>query len=232
MALLGTVVPRWAKLTDDELLDDGLRRLDVGGNGQLRDRLLRFAALIEAANPVYRLVDADRRRLITHHLLDSLAAVPALREIEPRATLLDVGSGAGLPGIPLALALPESRVILVERSARRAAFLNHVRRELVLTELTVIGRPLAEAALAPVDVATCRAVVPLARLLPDLLAVLHARSTLALYQGTAATVQRELAAARAAAGERLQAQVIPLAVPHLDAERHLILLRGLRGLAA
>ena len=62
---------------------------------------------------------------------------------------------------------------------------------------------------------------------PICLAVLHARSTLALYQGTAATVQRELAAARAAAGERLQARVIPLAVPHLDAERHLILLRGL-----
>ena len=227
MAPLGTVVPRWAKLTDDELLDDGLRRLDVGGNGQLRDRLMRFAALIEAANPVYRLVDADRRRLITHHLLDSLAAVPALREIEPRATLLDVGSGAGLPGIPLALALPESRVILVERSARRAAFLNHVRRELVLAELTVVDRPLAEAALAPVDVVTWRAVAPLARLLPDLLPVLHARSTLALYQGTAATVQRELAAARAAAGERLQARVIPLAVPHLEAERHLILLRGL-----
>ena len=224
---MGTVVPRWAKLTDDELLDDGLRRLDVGGNGQLRDRLMRFAALIEAANPVYRLVDADRRRLITHHLLDSLAAVPALREIEPRATLLDVGSGAGLPGIPLALALPESRVILVERSARRAAFLNHVRRELVLAELTVVDRPLAEAALAPVDVVTWRAVAPLARLLPDLLPVLHARSTLALYQGTAATVQRELAAARAAAGERLQARVIPLAVPHLEAERHLILLRGL-----
>ena len=219
-------------MTDDELFDDGLRRLGVGGNEQLRDRLMRFVALIEAANPVYRLVDADRRRLITHHLLDSLAAVPALREIEPRATLLDVGSGAGLPGIPLALALPESRVILVERSARRAAFLNHVRRELVLPELTVVDRPLAEAALAPVDVVTWRAVAPLARLLPDLLPVLHARSTLALYQGTAATVQRELAAARAVAGERLQAQVIPLAVPHLEAERHLILLRGLRGLAA
>ena len=227
MALLGTVVPRWAKLTDDELLDDGLRRLGVGGNEQLRDRLMRFAALIEAANPVYRLVGADRRRLITHHLLDSLAAVPALRAVEPRATLLDVGSGAGLPGIPLALALPESRVVLVERSARRAAFLNHVRRELVLAELTVVDRPLAEAALAPVDVVTWRAVAPLARLLPDLLPVLHARSTLALYQGTAATVQRELAAARAAAGERLQARVIPLAVPHLEAERHLILLRGL-----
>jgi 16S rRNA (guanine527-N7)-methyltransferase len=214
-------------LTDGELLDDGLSRLGLGGDGLLRDRLLRFAALIESANPVYRLVDADRRRLITHHLLDSLAAVPVLRDVEPRATLLDVGSGAGLPGVPLALALAGSRVILMERSARRAAFLNHVRRELADAELTVVDCPLQEADLDPVDVVTWRAVAPLERLLPDLLPVLHAGSTVAVYQGTAATVQRELAAARAVASELLQAEVIPLAVPHLDAERHLVLLRGL-----
>ena len=116
----------------------------------------------------------------------------------------------------------------MERSARRAAFLNHVRRELALAGVTVIGSPLAEAVLPPVDLVTWRAVAPLDRLLPDLLPFLHARSTVALYQGTAATVERELTAARAAAGERLRARVVPLAVPHLDAERHLILLRGLR----
>ena len=215
-------------VTERELLADGVRRLGMGGDRRLLDRLERFAALIEAANPVYRLVDADRRRLVTHHLLDCLAAVPALRGVEPRATLLDVGSGAGLPGVPLALALPDSRVILVERSARRAVFLNHVRRELAPAGLQVVARPLAEAALDLVDVVTWRAVAPLARLLPELLPVLHARSTVAVYQGTAATVQREISAARQAAGERLHAEVIPLAVPHLDADRHLVLLRGLR----
>ncbi|MCY4485096.1 MAG: class I SAM-dependent methyltransferase [Spirochaetaceae bacterium] len=215
-------------MTDSEVLDDGLSRLGMDGDECLRDRLQRFADLIAAANPVYGLVDADRRRLITHHLLDSLAAVAALRELEPRATLLDVGSGAGLPGVPLALALAGTRVILVERSTRRAAFLNHVRRALAPVELTVVDRPLAEAALAPVDVVTWRAVAPLPRLLPGLLPLLHSRSTVALYQGTAETVHRELAAARQAAGARLRARVIPLAVPHLDGERHLILLRGLK----
>ena len=214
-------------LTDGELLEDGLSRLGLGGDDRLREQLERFAALIEAANPVYRLVEADRRRLVTHHLLDSLAAAPALREVAPRATLLDVGSGAGLPGVPLALALAGTRVILVERSARRAAFLNHVRRELAPVELTVVDRPLADAALAPADVVTWRAVAPLARLLPELLPVLHARSTVALYQGTAVTVQRELAAARRAAGERLRARVVPLRVPYLDGERHLVLLHGM-----
>lgn len=212
-----------------ELLRAGLRRLGLDGNGALdalEAALARFLDLIDAANPAYRLVRADRRRLVTHHLLDSLAAVPALRQVEPRATLLDVGSGAGLPGVPLALALPEVRVTLLERSARRAAFLHQVRRELALAELTVVGRPLAEARLAPFDVVTWRAVAPLARLLPDLRPLLHRASTVALYQGTAATVRRELAAGRALPGAKLQAEVVPLTVPFLDAQRHLILLTG------
>ena len=187
--------------------------------------LIRFADLIDAANPVYRLVRADLRRLVTHHLLDSLAAVPALRRVAPRATVLDVGSGAGLPGVPLALALPDSRVTLLERSARRAAFLHHVRRELALRDLDIVGVPLAEASLAPFDVVTWRAVAPLARLLPELRPVLHRRSTVAVYQGTADTVRRELAAGRALAGLALRVEVIPLRVPCLQAQRHLILVR-------
>ena len=209
-----------------ELLRAGLRRLGLDGDGALGAALARFLDLIDAANPVYRLVRADRRRLVTHHLLDSLAAVPALRQVEPRATLLDVGSGAGLPGVPLALALPEVRVTLLERSARRAAFLHQVRRELALAGLTVVGRPLAEARLAPFDVVTWRAVAPLARLLPDLRPLLHRASTVALYQGTAATVRRELAAGGTLPGAKLQAEVVPLTVPFLEAQRHLILLTG------
>ena len=207
------------------LLRAGLRRLGLEGSQSLVDALTRFAELIDAANPVYRLVHADLRRLVTHHLLDSLAAVPALRRVAPRATVLDVGSGAGLPGVPLALALPDSRVTLLERSARRVAFLHQVRRELGLRELSIVGRPLAEASLAPFDVVTWRAVAPLARLLPELRPVLHRRSTVAVYQGTADTVRRELAAGRALAGAALQAQVVALGVPCVQAQRHLILLR-------
>ena len=208
-----------------ELLRGGLRRLGLAEDGALPEALTRFAELIDAANPVYRLVRADLRRLVTHHVLDSLAAVPALRRVDPRATVLDVGSGAGLPGVPLALALPESRVTLLERSARRVAFLHHVRRELALRELTIVGRPLAQARLAPFDLVTWRAVAPLARLLPELRAALHHRSTVALYQGTAATVRRELAVGRELLGAGLQEQVVPLTVPYLKAQRHLILLR-------
>lgn len=217
-----------ARSAAHELLRAGLRRLGLEENGALVGALTRFAELIDAANPVYRLVHADLRRLVTHHLLDSLAAVPALRRVAPRATVLDVGSGAGLPGVPLALALPDSRVTLLERSARRVAFLHQVRRELALRELSIVGRPLAEASLAPFDVVTWRAVAPLARLLPELRPVLHRCSTVAVYQGTADTVRRELEAGRALAGAALQVRVIPLSVPSLQAQRHLILLRGVR----
>ena len=214
-----------ARSAAHELLRVGLGRLGLEENGALAGALIRFADLIDAANPVYRLVHADLRRLVTHHLLDCLAAVPALRRVAPRATVLDVGSGAGLPGVPLALALPDSRVTLLERSARRVAFLHQVRRELALRELSIVGRPLAETSLAPFDVVIWRAVAPLARLLPELLPLLHRCSTVAVYQGTADTVRRELAAGRALAGAALQAQVVPLCVPCLEAQRHLILLR-------
>ena len=210
----------------DELLRAGLLSLGLGADPELVAALTRFVDLIDAANPVYRLVNADRERLVTHHILDSLAAVPALRTVNPRATLLDVGTGAGLPGIPLSLAMPETRITLVERSVRRVAFLHHVRRELAIPELDIVGRPLSEAPLPRFDLVTWRAVAPLARLLPDLLPVLHSQSTVALYQGTAATVRRELAAALGAAHGQLQTQVTPLTVPHVEGQRHLILLRG------
>ena len=217
-----------ARSAAHELLRDGLGRLGLEEHGALAAALTRFADLIDTANPVYRLVHADLPRLVTHHLLDSLAAVPALRRVAPRGTVLDVGSGAGLPGVPLALALPDSRVTLLERSARRVAFLHQVRRELALPELSIVGRPLTEAALVPFDVVTWRAVAPLARLLPELLPALHRCSTVAVYQGTADTVRRELAALRGLAGPAPQVQVVPLSVPLLEAQRHLILLRGVR----
>ncbi len=221
-----------AAVTAEELLDDGLRRLRLAGEPPLARPLLRFIDLIEGANPVYRLVDADRTRLVTHHVLDSLAAVPVLRTFEPRATLLDVGSGAGLPGVPLALALPEVRVTLLERSTRRAEFLRHVRRELPLPGVRIVDRPLAAAGAETYDLIVCRAVAPLARLLPDLARLarrghaLHARTTVVVYQGTAATVRAELARPELQARRSLRVRVVALQVPQLAAERHLIMLTG------
>ena len=202
----------------------------MDGDPHLAAALVRFINLVDAANPVYRLVNADRTRLVTHHVLDSLAAVPILRSLGACASLLDVGSGAGFPGVPLALAMPEVAVTLLERGARRAAFLHHVRRELPLPAGRIVERALSALGGDTYDLIVWRAVAPLARLLPDLIDLargghaVHAQTSVVVYQGTAATVRAEL---RCPEARTLASRVVPLQVPHLgNAQRHLIVLSG------
>jgi 16S rRNA (guanine527-N7)-methyltransferase len=81
------------------------------------------------------------------------------------STVVDVGSGAGLPGIPLAIARPDLRVTLLEPLLRRATFLSQAAEELGLGGRVTVVRGRAEEQTSTYDVATCRAVAPLERLL-------------------------------------------------------------------
>lgn len=92
--------------------------------------------------------------MVSHHLLDSLAAVPYFHG----EAVLDVGSGGGLPGIPLAIARPEVRVTLIDSIAKKTAFLLQVKAELGLKDLQVItGRVEDFRPEAGFDVVTSRA---------------------------------------------------------------------------
>jgi 16S rRNA (guanine527-N7)-methyltransferase len=98
-------------------------------------KLLAYLALLEKWNRVYNLTAVrDPERMVSHHLLDSLAAVPYFQG----ETVLDVGSGGGLPGIPLAIARPELRVTLVDSIAKKTTFLLQVKAELGLGNLDVV----------------------------------------------------------------------------------------------
>jgi 16S rRNA (guanine527-N7)-methyltransferase len=95
------------------------------------DRLVRYAELLERWSRRHNLVRyASRRELVERHLLDSLAAAPFLAE---SGRLLDVGSGAGLPGVPLLAARPGWTGVLLEPRQKRWAFLRLVIRELGLS---------------------------------------------------------------------------------------------------
>jgi len=78
----------------------------------------------------------DTERMVSHHLLDSLAAVPFFQA----EAVLDVGSGGGLPGIPLAIARPELQVTLLDSIAKKTAFLLQAKAELGLANLSVVTR--------------------------------------------------------------------------------------------
>ena len=97
-------------------------------------RLLDYIALIDKWNRVYNLTAIrEPEKMVSHHLLDSLAVAPHLHA----QRLLDVGSGAGLPGIPLALAHPEMHVTLLDSNHKKAAFLNQAVIELKLDKIEV-----------------------------------------------------------------------------------------------
>ena len=130
------------------------------------DTLDAYADLVRRWNPVLGLMaPKDLARFADRHVLDGLVAAKVLQTAQGTqgcATLrvADLGSGAGLPGIPLAVALPETWVTLVERSVRKARFLRLAQRELDLANVTVLCAELRQVPAASTDVVTARALLP------------------------------------------------------------------------
>ena len=157
------------------------------GRGQAQV-LEAYSALVRRWNAVARLVaKGDLDRFFARHLLDSLALVPLIRKLEKHGNaaqdragappgealpVADFGSGAGLPGVPLAVALPELTFMLVERSEKKARFLQRVRDELTLPNVRVLC-----ADIKSLPAGCCRGVVARA-VMPALALWPHARAAL------------------------------------------------------
>lgn len=119
-----------------EQLQRGLIALGLTLERDTQQRLLDYIALIEKWNRVYNLTAIrEPEKMVSHHLLDSLAVAPHLHA----KRLLDVGSGAGLPGIPLALANAHMLVTLLDSNHKKTAFLNQTVIELKLKNAEVCG---------------------------------------------------------------------------------------------
>jgi 16S rRNA (guanine527-N7)-methyltransferase len=121
-----------------EALDEGARALGIALPEGARERLERYADRLLAWNRKVNLTAiTDPAELAEKHLVDSLALAP---DAAGAATLLDVGSGAGLPGIPLAVALPGLSVTCCDRVAKKVAFVKAVSAELDLPVRGVAAR--------------------------------------------------------------------------------------------
>jgi 16S rRNA (guanine527-N7)-methyltransferase len=112
------------------------QQLGVALQTQQAERLLAYMTLLEKWNRVHNLTAVRApEKMVTHHLLDSLSVVPYLIQ---ESRVLDVGSGGGLPGIPLAIVQPEVRVTLLDSNHKKTSFLQQAMIELALNNVDVV----------------------------------------------------------------------------------------------
>jgi 16S rRNA (guanine527-N7)-methyltransferase len=199
-----------------EQLSRGLAALGVDLPPPAQEKLLAFATLLGKWNKVYNLTALrDEEQVVSHHLLDSLAVLPHLGNAK---RLADIGSGGGLPGIPLAIALPDMQVALVESNQKKSAFQQQAKIELGLANLSVH----CERVEAWMPEEKCDVVV--SRAFSDLAEFVRLSGHL-LAEGGALLAMKGVhpyeEIAQLPAGWRV-AEVIPLQVPGVEGARHLV----------
>lgn len=204
-------------------LDKGLEQLKLDLSGFQRDKLNAYIGELEQWNPLYSLVNATGEELIIRHILDSLSAVPLLGKM-PGATLADMGSGGGLPGIPLAICFPDREVHLVERSGKRCDFLGNAKIMIGLNNVTVLNRDLKDVA-AAYRLITFRAFRPFEpEIVKGLKKALAPGGIIAAYKGKRKKTEEEM---NALSPHFSRMEIHGLSVPFLqDEERHLLILEN------
>jgi 16S rRNA (guanine527-N7)-methyltransferase len=120
----------------EQRLSQGLSRMGLDISSSTQARLLDYLRLMQKWNRAYNLTAIrDLDAMVIRHLLDSLSILPCV----DASPVLDVGTGAGLPGIPLALALPDSHFVLLDSNGKKTRFLTQVKIELGIENLEVIN---------------------------------------------------------------------------------------------
>ena len=206
-------------------LASGAEALGLALSPQQQDQLLAYLALIQKWNQVYNLTAVrDPQEMLSHHLLDSLAVIPPLRRHAAGRPLrlLDVGSGAGLPGVVIAICCPDLAVDCVDTVGKKAAFIQQVALTLKLPHLRGLHERVerVERLAGPYDVILSRAFASLADFV--------AGSGAALGEGGVWLAMKGKHPAEEIADlppEVAVFHVEPLQVPGLDAERCLLALK-------
>jgi 16S rRNA (guanine527-N7)-methyltransferase len=210
------------------LLSKGLSALALPPEGPLFEGLSRYIADIERLNPSLGLVGASGDELVIKHILDSLAPIATIRDLlgdRSSPSIADLGTGAGLPGIPLALCLPQAQVALIDRMTRRTDFLREELELIPLDNAEVIEKQV-EHAKGSYDLVTFRAFRPFERkLFRRVFALCDKGGCVVAYKGKADKARSELAEIE---GLYASAEIVPVKVPFLEDERCVVVMRPAR----
>jgi 16S rRNA (guanine527-N7)-methyltransferase len=180
-------------------------------------------------NSAYNLTNtSDHDELVTRHILDSLSAAQNIKKIAekigPDVKIADIGSGGGLPGIPLAAAFPQFNFFLVERMAKRCAFLENCAAILGLKNVTVWNKEAEKVPAESFDISVFRAFRPLdEKMIKTLLSLTKTGGFLAAYKAKSENIKIEMDAINKIVPEY---NVEKLFVPGLeDSERNLVIVK-------
>lgn len=195
-------------------LDQGCAALSIDLSEAQKQQLLDYVALLVKWNKVYNLTSVrDPAQMLSRHILDSLSVLPYL----DAPSLLDVGTGGGLPGIPVAIVRPDCAVTLLDSNSKKTRFLQQVKAELGLHNVTVVHGRVEQVSLPKFAIITARAFATVDDIIK--LAGQHCEQNgrLVLMKGVYPNEELQFDSD----AFRLQ-DVVSLDVPECEGERHLV----------
>lgn len=205
-------------LWDDELaqmLAQGVKKLNLALNGSQLSQLLSLAKLLLKWNKVYNLTGiTDPHRIISHHILDSLSIVPYIQG----SNIIDVGAGAGFPGLPCAIALPDYKFTLLDSNGKKTRFMTQAVGELQLKNVIVVqSRVESYRTEQCFNTLTARAFAATDKLLMLTSHLLCQEGQLLLMKGLYPKAELQKIS--------FHAKVTKLSVPYVQEERHLVTIK-------
>lgn len=203
--------------TDLTLLKKGILDLQLSLDDQQIDQIEKFVNILMKWNKAFNLTAiVEPSEIITHHILDSLSIVPFIRGKK----ILDVGSGAGLPGIPCAIALRDHKFVMLDSNGKKTRFMTQAIGELKIKNASVIQSRIED--FKPeecFEVITARAFAAIEKIVTVTKQQICADGELLIMKGI--YPQAELQ------NISNHAKVYPLSVPGLNEQRHLVCIKGL-----
>ena len=196
-------------------IGEGLERIGLGQSAGLVDQLDLFIQSLIKWNRVYNLIGSgEEKRIISRHLLDSLTIQPHIRG----SRVVDVGSGGGFPGVPLAIYMPDTHFTLIDSNGKKTRFLEQLRIILQLDNCEIV-QSRVESVESSFDQVVCRAFASLAEITRKTAHLLMTGCEILALKGRLDSDETDVCLAPFRIKE-----ILSLNQPLTDAERHLVIM--------
>ena len=209
----------------DNIILEGLKSFGVEKAEDKAIVLSSYLDLVMSFNPSLKLVgEKERDEIARRHILDSASAYPVfLENTEAGDQIGDLGSGAGFPGIVLAILFPDRNFVLIDRMTRRIGFLRIVKAKLNLENVEILDKDVKDVK-RNFSVITCRAFRPLSEIGEEVVAL---TSSAILYKAVEDNIEKELETLRFQ-GFVFNASILPVSIPGENARRNIVVMKEWR----